>query len=98
MEFNIDDFFDGYKAGKWRAVYLQDCRKEGKEFLAGRGKNSQGKDVFDVLEQIKRMEDESYKTRSGQVGLLTYQVLHPVKSYRDSRDIGNIIVNEARHV
>ncbi len=94
----IDNFFAGYKSGKQRAADLEDCRRLGEEFLAGRGRNSQGKDVYGILDQIRKLKDEPSKTYWGLVGFLTYQTLHPVKSYRDNRDITTIILNEVRPV
>lgn len=95
---SIDTFFEGYQFGKQRAADLERCRKSGAEFLAGRAQDGQGKDVYDVLDKIKRVEDEQYKTGSGLSGYLTYQLLHPIQSYRDNRDITTIILSEVRSV
>ncbi|MDO8656402.1 MAG: hypothetical protein Q7K45_04130 [Nanoarchaeota archaeon] len=94
----IDNFLAGYNFGKQRAIDLEGCRRVGEEFLAGRLRNSQGKDVYDVLNQVRRLEDEQSKTYFGLVGFLTYQTLHPIQSSRDNNDIGTIILSEVRPV
>ncbi len=100
-------FKDGYQFGVERHALLEECRKQGEEFLRGRARNGEGKYVYDILSELKTKENELYKTEAAlprylreaaPAGYLRYKVLHPLRHWRDNRDINDIILSEVRPV
>lgn len=89
-------FKDGYKFGVEKHALLEECRKQGEEFLRGRAQNKEGKYVYDIITELNTKKNELHQIEDALAGYRRYKVLHPLQYWRDEGVIAYVIMSEQR--
>lgn len=94
----LDDLVAGIKDGMRRREIFDHCRKQGEEYLQGRAVDEAGRSVWDMLREVRDIEEKTDLLTLRGGGYVFYSIFHPIQFYLDNNLWVDTIVNEVRPV